>query len=113
MSQAKIVFERPSEVEFVPSMPKTLPKALRKGAASRRDALPFVPEAQHVVVSAVKIPFFSMVWQLIKLAVAAIPAILVLSVGLWGCIVLFQMLEPEVARLMSSIWLDPAAPKAP
>ncbi len=30
MSQAKIIFERPAEVEFAPVMTRALPKTLRK-----------------------------------------------------------------------------------
>jgi hypothetical protein len=103
MSQAKFVFERPADVDVVPTMPKSLPKTLRKGAATRRDPMPFVPEAQPVMITAVKIPFIAMVWQLIKLALAAIPAAVVLGVGLWGCMVLYGIMAPELSRLLTTI----------
>ncbi len=113
MSQAKIIFERPAEVEFAPAMTRTLPKTLRNGAATRREPLQFVPDVQPVMIVAVKIPFFSLVWQLIKLALAALPAIFVLGVGLWGSIVLYSLLAPELSHLLSSVWLDLTQLKTP
>lgn len=112
MSQAKITFERPAEVDFEPVMPKALPKTLRKGAATRREPLPFVLDVQPVAITAVNIPFLSLVWQLIKLALAAVPAIVVLGVGLWGCVMLYGILAPELSRFLSSIWLHRASIKA-
>ncbi len=59
-----------------------------------------------MTITAVNIPFLSLVWQLIKLALAAVPAIFVLGVGLWGSIVLYSLLAPELSHLLSSVWLD-------
>jgi hypothetical protein len=102
MTHAKISFERPT----APELPRALPTALRKGAPTRRDQAQFVPDVQHVMITGVKIPFFSLVWQLSKLALAAIPAVLVFGVGLWGCIVLYTLLAPDLARWLTSLpWL--------
>ncbi len=109
MSQAKIIFQRPAEIDFSSAMPT----ALRIGAPSRREPLPFVPDIQPVMITAVKIPFLSLVWQLMKLALAAIPAILVLAIGLWGCLVLYTMIEPDLARLLATGSWGPLEGKTP
>ncbi len=105
MPHAKIIFQRPAETDFSPAAPA----ALTVGAPSRRDPLPFVPDIQPVMITAVKIPFVSMVWQLVKLAIAAIPAVVILAIGLWGCIALYNVIAPDIAGLLASPSWNPFA----
>ena len=110
MTHAKISFERtlPREV----STPRDLPMALRSGAPTRREPAQFVLDVQPVTVTSLNIPFLNLVWTLIKLALAAVPALIIFGVVVWGCLTLYSTLAPDLYRLANAV-AGPGAGKTP
>ena len=77
--------------------------ALRSGAPTRREPVQFVMDVQPVTLTGLNIPFFSLVWALIKLALAAVPAMFIFGIVIWGCLTLYSTLAPELPRLAESV----------
>ena len=98
MTQAIITFER--------QLARDVPTAQRIGAATRREPTQFVKDIQPVTIT-------GQIWQLIRLARAAVPAVFILGVSVWGCVVAFALVEPELARLLSSLAGHPIPGAAP
>ena len=91
MSRIKLAFERPDLSD--------LPTALRPQAPSRRELPVFIDDVETVIVTGVKIPFFSLVWLLIKLALATTVAGLVIGAVAWGSLVLYQLAQAHLMQL--------------
>ncbi len=54
-------------------------------------------EKKEVIITGLKIPFWDLVWLMVKLAFASIPAIFIISLIIWLFSWLFSLLDMLVA----------------
>ena len=78
-----------------------LPRALRPKA---NDFMTHGTEAQQVVITGLKVPFWDLAWNLTKMSLAAIPALIIFSFVLVGLAELLTTTFPALVKLKVLIY---------
>ncbi len=83
-----------------------LPRTLRRKSI-RTAPEPIIDDGEGVVVRAMRIPLWRLMFFLIKCVLAGIPALLLLGAVLWGAGELLQIYYPELIQAKITIQLAP------
>lgn len=84
-----------------------LPTALRREGVSRKGRLEVIDEPQGVVITGLRIPFLHLVWHLIKLVLAAVPALALLAALAYGGLLLMHATHMSWRNLEISLISTP------